>query len=280
VSGGQIAAPGRPGIAVSDPGGAADRAREAGWTFLTAARTEQRAMHGNPLVLINGGFLPIALLVISTGTRPPSAGRAAEIVVSVMLTALWACTIWTSGGVLRRERTYGTLASCVCGVASPTVILFGKSFGATLYGVGMTLMTTLGTVLVLRLPISFARPVWIAVGLLIVVVSATTLGALMSCLFLLTRNGLIWSGALMYPVFVLGGLLLPPDVLPVWLRWAPQLLSLHWINEFLAGAISGSLSFGALVIALALTLGYAVLAWVTYRWSIDKARQRGTLDYA
>lgn len=276
----RIAAPSSPDAGVRESLTPGDRVRSAAWTFLTAARTEQRAMQGNPLVLINGGFLPIALLVISVETRRPTSGRAAEIVVSVMLTALWACTIWTSGGVLRRERTYGTLASCVCGVASPTVILFGKSFGATLYGVGMTLATTLGTVLVLRLPVAVAQPFWIAVGLVIVVVSATTLGALMSCLFLLTRNGLIWSGALMYPVFVLGGLLLPPDVLPVWLRWAPQLLSLHWINEFLSGAIGGGLSFTPLSVAVLLTIVYGVLAWFTYRWSIDKARQRGTLDYA
>jgi len=257
-----------------------DRLRSAAWTFLTAARTEQRSMHGNPLVLINGGFLPVVLLVIAVETQRPTPGRAAEIVVSVMLTGLWAATIWTSGGVLRRERTYGTLARCVCGVESPTLVLFGKSFGATLYGVGMTLASTLGTALVLRLPVALAHPVWIAVGLVTVIVSATTLGALLSCLFLLTRNGVIWSGALMYPVFVLGGLLIPQDVLPVWLRWVPQLLSLRWINEFLAGAAGRTLSLTPLAVAVLLTIAYGVTARLTYRWSIDKARQRGTLDYA
>jgi len=257
-----------------------DRLRAATGAFLTAARTEQRTMHGNPLVLINGGFLPVALLVISVETQPLTPGRAAEIVVSVMLTALWAATIWTSGGVLRRERTYGTLARCVCGVESPTIILFGKSFGATLYGVGMTLATTLATVLLLGLPIDVAHPLWIAVGLLVVVVSATALGAMLACLFLLSQYGVIWSGALMYPVFVLGGLLLPPSVLPIWLRWVPQLLSLHWINEFLAGAIDGRLSLAPLAIAVLLTIAYGVLAWLTFRWSIDQARRKGTLDYA
>jgi ABC-2 type transport system permease protein len=254
--------------------------RGAAWTFLTAARTEQRNMHGNPLVLINGGFLPIALLVIAVETQRPAPGRAAEIVVSVMLTALWAATIWTSGGVLRRERTYGTLARCVCGVESPTLILFGKSFGATLYGVGMTLASTIGTVLVLRLPVALTHPVWIAVGLLVLIVSATALGALLSCLFLLTRNGVIWSGALMYPVFVLGGLMLPPAVLPAWLRWVPQVLSLHWINEFLGGATGRGVSVVPLAVAVLLTIAYGIIARSTYRWSIDKARQRGSLDYA
>jgi hypothetical protein len=257
-----------------------DRLRGAAWTFLTAARTEQRSMHGNRLVLVNGGFLPIALLVIAVETQRPTPRRAAEIVVSVMLTALGAATIWTSGGVLRRERTYGTLARCVCGVESPTLVLFAKSFGATLYGVGMTLASAIATVLVLRLPVALAHPVWTAVALLTVIVSATALGALLSCLFLLTRNGVIWSGALMYPVFVLGGLLLPPDVLPVGLRWVPQTLSLHWINEFLSGVVGHGPSITPLAVAVLLTIAYGVVARFTYRWSIDKARQRGTLDYA
>ena len=256
------------------------RLRDAGWAFLTAARTEQRSMHGSPLVLINGGFLPVVLIVIAVKTQPVTPDRATQIVVGVMLTALWATTIWTSGGVLRRERTYGTLARCVCGVESPTLVLFGKSLGATLYGVGMTLVSTVGTVLLLRVPVAVADPLWMAVGLAVVVVSATALGALLSCLFLLTRNGVIWSGALMYPVFVLGGLLLPTGVLPLWLRWVPQLLSLHWINEFLSGASGGSVSVTPLSVAALLTVAYGVIAAFTYRWSVDKARLRGTLDYA
>jgi len=265
---------------VTAPAPLGDRLRGAAWTFLTAARTEQRSMRGNPLLLVNAGFLPVVLLVIAVETQRPSAGRAAEVVTSVMLTALWGSTVWTSGGVLRRERTYGTLARCVCGVESPTVVLFGKSLGATLYGVGTILAATVVTVLALRLPVALAHPVWMAVGLLVVVVSATTLGALLSCLFLLTRNGLIWSGALMYPVFVLGGLLIPQDVLPVWLRWVPQLLSLRWINEFLSDAAGPGPSVTPLAVAVALTVAYGVIARRTYRWSIDKARQRGSLDHA
>jgi ABC-2 type transport system permease protein len=263
-----------------------DPLRSAVWTFATAARTEQRNMRGNPLLLVNAGFLPVVLLIIDVGTRRPTPGRAAEIIASVMLTALWASTIWTSGGVLRRERTYGTLARCVCGVESPTLVLFGKSLGAAVYGVGTTLASATVTVLVLRLPVAVAHPCWIAVGLVIVLISATTLGALLSCLFLLTRNGLLWSGALVYPVFVLGGLLIPQDVLPVWLRWVPLPLSLHWINEFISGAAGtpgtagGSVSVTPLAVAVLLTLGYGLIAGRLYRWSIDKARERGSLDYA
>ncbi|MFC4857314.1 ABC transporter permease [Actinophytocola glycyrrhizae] len=256
-----------------------DRLQNAVWTFFTAARTEQRSMRGNPLLLVNAGFLPVVLLVIAVETKRPAPDGAAEVVASVMLTALWGSTVWTSGGVLRRERTYGTLARCVCGVESPTLVLFGKSLGATLYGVGTILVSTIGTLLLVGLPVAVAHPFWTALGLAVVVVSATALGALLSCLFLLTRNGLIWSGALMYPVFVLGGLLIPQDVLPTWLRWVPQLLSLRWINEFLAGAAGGRLAAAPLVIAVLLTAGYGVIAWRTYRWSINKALERGSLDY-
>lgn len=248
--------------------------------FLTALRTEQRAMRGNPLLLVNSGILPAVLLVIAVETGHPAPGLAAERVVAVMLTALWGSTVWMSGGVLRRERTYGTLARCVSGVWSPYLLLLGKSLGATVYSVGAILVSTTLTAAALRLPLSVSHPVWIAVALLVLVCSGTALGALVSCLFLVTRNGLVWSSALMYPVFVVGGLLIPTGDLPYWLRWVPDLISLHWIKDFLVGAATGGVALSSLGVATMLTFAYFLVAGLAYRRAVDVARREGSLDLA
>ena len=95
---------------------------------------------------------------------------------------------------------YGTLARCVSGVWSPYLVLLGKSLGATVTSVGAILVSTGVTAAALGLPLSVSHPGWIVVSLVVLVCSGTALGALVSCLFLVTRNGLIWSHALMYPV--------------------------------------------------------------------------------
>jgi ABC-type multidrug transport system permease subunit len=250
------------------------------WMFLTAARMEARAMRVNPLLLVNSGMLPAVFLVIAVQTGRPHPGNETELVVAVMLTALWGSTVWMSGGVLRRERTYGTLARCVSGVWSPYLVLLGKSLGATLTSVGMILVSTGVTAAAMGLRLSLSHPGWIAVSLIVLVCSATALGALVSCLFLVTRNGLVWSHALMYPVFALGGLLIPTDALPGWLRWAPELISLRWIKECLVGAATGDVALAPLGVALLLTLAYFSAAGFAYRRSVEVSRKEGTLDLA
>ncbi|MFD3920833.1 ABC transporter permease [Streptomyces sp. NPDC058595] len=254
--------------------------RGAAWMFLTAFRMEQRAMQRNPLLLVNSGMLPAVFLVIAVETGRPGSNGAAELVVAVMLTALWGSTVWMSGGVLRRERTFGTLARCVSGVWSPYLVLLGKSLGATVTSVAAILVSTGVTAAALGLPLGVSHPAWAVVALVVLVCSGTALGALVSCLFLVTRNGLVWSHALMYPVFALGGLLIPTDALPEWLRWAPELLSLHWIKDCLVHASTGDVTLAPLGVATLLTLAYFCAAGFAYRRSVERSRKEGTLDLA
>ncbi len=237
-------------------------------------------MQRNPLLLVNSGLLPAVFLVIAAKSGRPDPDGATELIVAVMLTALWGSTVWMSGGVLRRERSFGTLARCVSGVWSPYLVLLGKSLGATLTSIAAILVSTGVTAAALGLPLSLSQPVWIAVSLLVLVCSGTALGALVSCLFLLTRNGLVWSHALMYPVFAVGGLLIPAHALPAWLRWAPELLSLHWIKDCLVGAAIGKVTLAPLGVALLLTLLYFCAAGFAYHRSVETSRKEGTLDLA
>ncbi|MFD0163277.1 ABC transporter permease [Streptomyces decoyicus] len=248
--------------------------------FLTAARMEQRAMRRNPLLLVNSGMLPAVFLVTAVETGRPGPEDAAALVVAVALTALWGSTVWMSGGVLRRERTYGTLARCVSGVWSPYLVLLGKSLGATVTSVGAILVSTGVTAAALGLPLSVSHPGWIVASLVVLVCSGTALGALVSCLFLVTRNGLIWSHALMYPVFALGGLLIPVNALPESLRWVPDLISLHWIKDCMVGAATGDVTIAPLGVATLLTLVYLSVAGFAYRRSVAWSRKEGTLDLA
>jgi ABC-2 type transport system permease protein len=248
------------------------------WVVWTALRAEQRGMRTRPMVVVVAIVQPVALLAIVAGTRDMTPAEANTIVSAVVLTAVWTATVWTAGGVLRRERTYGTLVRTVTSAYSPSLMVFGRSLGATLFSLLGILASSAAVVVWLRLPVVVPDPGWLLAGLLVVVASGTALGMLLACLFLVTRHGLAWSGALIYPVFIAGGLLVPPQMLPEWLRWIPATLSLHWIHEFIVGITSGSAPIRSLVVAIALTLGYAVAAVICLRAAVNVARRRGTLD--
>ncbi|KWV31801.1 ABC transporter permease [Micromonospora rifamycinica] len=255
-----------------------ERLATAAWVVWTALRAEQQGMRTRPMVVVVSVVQPVALLAIVAGTRRLTADRASVVVSAVVLTAIWSATVWTAGGVLRRERTYGTLARSVTSQFSPSLVLFGRSLGATLSSTAGILASAAVVIVLLGLRVAVPHPLWLLVALLVVVASGTALGMLLACLFLVTRHGLAWSGALIYPVFILGGLLIPPDALPQWLRWVPTLLSLHWVHEFVVGLSSGAVRPAPLAVAVALTVVYLVAAVACLRVAVDTGRRRGSLE--
>ena len=78
---------------------------------------------------------------------------------------------------------------------------------------------------------------------------SAAIGLLVGSVFVLTRHGPQVSSALMYPVFLLGGMLLPPETLPTPLEWVSYGISTRWLTQFIAGAAAGSVDAPALLAA-------------------------------
>jgi ABC-2 type transport system permease protein len=171
------------------------------------------------------------------------------------------------------------LAATVTGVRSPSLVFLGKCLGATARNTAVIAVSTVSTVLVLGVPMLVRRPGWMLVGLVVVVLSGTTLGMLLSCLFLVTRYAAAWAALLMYPVFIIGGLILPQNLIPVELRWLSRLISLRWAAEFLTTSAFGTPSWSAFMSMAGLTSGYLVVAVITFRSLLRRARRKGNLEY-
>lgn len=249
------------------------------WVVGAAMRTQYRAMRGNPFNVVLGVVQPVVLLIVTAATyRAPTETEATRLTIGVALTALWGSTVWAAGGILQRERGEGTLLPSVTGVRSPYLVLLGKSFAATLRSSVFIAVSVVATAVLLGLQVRLTLSAWLPLGLVLVVVSGTALGMLLSCLFLVTRHGLAWSSTLMYPVFIVGGMMVPVRLLPAPLQWLSTLVSLRWAAEFLTGAVTGGLDAGALAALSVLTAGYLVLAVVAFRAVLQRALSAGTLD--
>jgi ABC-2 type transport system permease protein len=244
---------------------------------LASVKAEALDSRRRPSVIVNAAVQPVVYLLITVKTADGGPLSVTGLVLAVVLTTMWSCTVWMAGGVLRRERTAGTLARCVSSSRPAYLVLLGKSLGATLVGLGTILLSVLVLVGFLGEPVTVPVPALLALAILVTILSGTALGMVVACLFLLTRHALIWSSALTYPVYILAGLLIPQSHLPVIVRWVPDLISLRWIHEFaIAGAPSAAIV--PAVIACALTVGYFAAAQWCLALAITKARRRGSLD--
>lgn len=250
------------------------------WVILASMRLQSRTMRGSPFAVILGVIQPVVFLVISTSAAGvPDPATSTQLVIGVGLTALWGSTIWSAGGILRRDQARGTFGRALLSIRSPFVVFLGECLGATVRTTTFIAPSTVGTALLLGVPIEARRPAWMAVCLVVVVLSGTALGMLLSCLFLVTRHAPSWSGLLMYPVFIVSGLMIPQDLVPTQLRWVSAVISLRWAAHFLATAAFGHPSWFALVSLTGLTVGYFVLAVIVFRWLVQRARRNGTLDH-
>jgi ABC-2 type transport system permease protein len=195
------------------------------------------------------------------------------------LLGLWSATVWQFGLVLRNERRLGTLPGIVCRPTGLTVVLVGKSL-ATVVRSTVLIVVTIGLFTAATgAPLRIAAPLAFAATLLTATASAAVLGLLLSSVFLLTRSALRIAETLTYPVFILGGLLVPVGVLPSWAQPLSTVVSLHWATELLAEAAAGRAQRPAQwMLLLATSVSYAVLSWVALRAVLRRVRAEGTLE--
>ncbi len=223
--------------------------------------------------------MPATYLVLtSRAVDHPGPEVATRIVVGVALMALWGTTLWSGGSVLRRELRDGTFGAAVVGVHPPQLVLLGKSLGSTLHAAALVAPTTAVMVWLLHLPVRAAAPGWLAVGVVVVLASGTALGELLACVFLLTRYGPQLSSALMYPIYLLGGLLIPPEALPAVLRPIAAVISLRWATEFLVAAAAGRILVLPLAIAVGLTVGYFAVGHLAFAGIVRRIRRDGRFE--
>jgi len=248
------------------------------WMVWTAAVTQARMQGLNAGMIVLGVLQPAVFLAITLRTADRAdAATVDRIVVAVVLTVLWNTTVWVAGGILRGEVRAGTLAANVTGAHHGYLILFGKCLGALAHASVVILASTAATLLATRTPVRIERPGWALTGAAVALLSGTVLGTLIACLFIRTQYGTQLSGVLMYPVYLAGGMLIPPDVLPAPVERLSALVSLRWASAFVTHAVGGSVRPGELIVLCGLTIAYAALAVWLFDRVVHNARGGGRL---
>ena len=248
-------------------------------TVLTASALLQLRAFRSSAHLVIEVVQPAALLlvVLMLGRTRGIDGPAAALAAGLL--SLWAATIWQSGLILRFELTQGTLPGIIVRRASFLAVLIGKTLGTTVRSV-VVIGTTVSVIsFAFGSPPQVQRPGLFALALLACVLSTVLLGLLLSSLFILTRAAGRIAETLMYPVFILGGILIPLELFPGVLHPLAELVSLYRGGEVVRAAAGGVDASPYAWLGLGVTtVGYAVLAVMSLNRVLHRARQEGTLD--
>lgn len=244
-----------------------------------SARMQILVVRGHPMVPLSTIVQPTVFLVIFLAGRSAQApAQRADTVIAVLLSCLWGASLWAAGGTLRREVHDGTLARNLTGVSDPRLVVGGKCLGSTLLVLGLLLAVSAAALTVTGTSFRPGGVPWLLLGFVLLAASGTAMGFALCSVFVLTRHAVQVTAALMYPVLILGGLLIPAPLLPGPLAWLSHLISLYWAGQLLDSAAAGAFNpLAALWLAL-LTATYFWAGSRLFGRVIDRARRKGTID--
>jgi ABC-2 type transport system permease protein len=247
---------------------------------LASAWLQITGMRGSPFPILLGVVQPAAYLVITMHGHALTPETATTDMLGTAMMTLWGSTVWSAGGILRRERAQGTLPQLIRGWCDARVVLFGKCLGAVAVSGSAISITTTAMMLALDAPVRVERPLPFVALTLLSALSTVGLAMLLGSLFILTRAAVRISEALMYPVVLTGGLLIPLTLLPSWLRWPSWFISLHWAQELTSEcALGRSVQPGQVAALVALGLVYAAAGVAVFGRALDLGRRQGTLEF-
>ncbi|NUP15826.1 MAG: ABC transporter permease [Streptomyces sp.] len=247
--------------------------RELLFVAYECGRMQYRLAGRHPMMIVGNVVQPVALLLLVVQRAEQSHRAAGDLVVAVLLTSFWSGIVWTAGGILRRDQTTATLGATLLNARDGRLVLVGRCLGVTVVSVCVLIVTGAVIPPVRGIAVELPPLPWLVAGIVGLIVSGTCLSVLLACVFLAVRHGTHVTSALIYPVLVLGGLLIPPSMVPDWLEWPAWFVSLSWIRTFM---IEQDLRAGAM--AVVVTCAYAVAGSYGFNRVLVLAQRRGTLE--
>jgi ABC-2 type transport system permease protein len=248
------------------------------WAFWGAMRLQMRETTRTQIGWTVSLIQPAVYMTLSiAGGQHGDPAFVTRALTGSALVGLWSNTVWSAASILRREIWLGTLGVVISRPVDLVVVLMAKATGVTLWSLAVVVAAGAAGVAAAGLPVDLPGFDVLFPAALLAVASAASLGLLLSSLIVLVRGNERLIEALSYPVLILGGLLIPVNLLPSFLRWPSGLVSLHHVVTLLDPEVEAGLR--PYVLVGLLTGAYLTVGTFTLRAVLDRGRREGTLDF-
>jgi ABC-2 type transport system permease protein len=253
-------------------------------TLAAAFRLQVQYIRRVPDYLLPAVVAPIMgtvfLLVVRQAGREDLAGAA---LLAPALIGLWHASLNIAGEVITGDRGSGVFEALVATPVSLPLLVLGRVLASTALGLAALFeMGLLGT-LVFGVDLQVRHPLLLAVVLTATAAAATGHAVLMAATFVLGRSSRPFQRALTFPFYLLGGVIVPVELLPEWARAASRVVFLSWSSGLLRDSLRpGPVEAAAFRLATIAGLGGLALGvgWTVTVSMVNRARRLGTMTYA
>jgi ABC-2 type transport system permease protein len=213
-----------------------------------------------------------------------SAGAGGETLVYASFGAavmgIWSTTSTAAGGAMQRERWHGTLELLVIAPTHFALVLLPVTIAMSTMGLYSMVATLLWGRVAFGVDVPLEHPIAFAVALVATVVSIGALGFLLAVSFVRYRTAWALGNMIEYPVWLIGGFLVPLTLLPDWVRPISWALAPTWGVDAIREAAIGGSPLAEIVLCLVLGLGYVAVASLVLETVLRAARKDGSLSLA
>jgi ABC-2 type transport system permease protein len=220
-------------------------------------------------------FATVAFFVFRAGESPRTL-LYASLGAAVM--GMWSATSTTAGGAMQRERWHGTLELLVATPPHFALVLLPITLAMSTVGIYCLGATLLYGRVLFGIEVSIEHPLLFAGSVVGTVLSFGALGFVFAVTFVRFRAAWALGNLFEYPVWLIGGFLVPLAFFPEWVRPISWVLAPTWgMNAIREAAVGGS-SLSDLAICLGLGAIYVGVGILITNRVLDAARRRAALS--
>jgi ABC-2 type transport system permease protein len=197
---------------------------------------------------------------------------------------MWSNTLRSSGFSVNYDRMNGTLEPLMMAPTPLMEVIAGRAIWNALIGLLNSVLIFVLAEFVFQSGIKLADPLSFFAALVLTLLSLSVIGLVFSAFFVFTRSSTVLMQILELPIYVVSGAMVPISMMPEWTWPISYGLAPSWGVDALqraGGVVSGNpagLTFlGDLLVLLAITLFYLLIAAWLFRRMDDKARLDGSL---
>jgi len=235
-------------------------------------RLQAALIRGAPAQLLVLVTAPLfSAIFLSLAVSEGATARVAAAVIGPGLMSLWLIALSIAATFLSEERFGGRLELFLSTPASLSLVVLGRILAVSV----ASMLAFAESWLVARYGFGVVVPVrhpgLVVIALLITALSSSFTATLLSSAFVLSRILHVYQNSLSYPVYILGGVVVPLSGLPGWLQPVSRVIYLSWCADLLRNALEAvrpqdvgldigmGLGLGALALAASVLLTRHIL---------------------
>ncbi|WP_335988036.1 ABC transporter permease [Glycomyces sp. MUSA5-2] len=252
--------------------------------FWAAARFqlgEFRRDLGTLLMLVTAPFFAVILLSVTE-----HGGRADLAPYAILAPAVMASigmAVMEAGETIFRDRTAGVLEAVLTTPAPLATVLLGRIAAITAVSLAGIAECWLVGAVGFGVVVHVAHPLVFALTLAATAAGIAATGVLMAAVFVVGRNVRSFQNSLTFPLYLLGGAMVPVALLPSGVEALSRVFFLSWATDLLRDSLAPE-PVAAFWPRLAAVLGlaaatFAAGSWLSHRL-VRRVRRNGTVGFA